>query len=136
MKKQYNGNSKKGGVYQIKNVVNGKVYIGSTKCFQVRTWQHCSSLRTQSHHCKKLQNSWNKYGDGAFLFEVLEVVEGDRLARTTKEQKYINQYLDKWEMCLNDKPKAVQKQGPWSLTPERTREKLKTQVSIDERKFY
>ena len=122
----YNGNSKQSGVYKITNKVNGKIYIGSAKCFQVRASQHLSSLEKQKHQNKHLQASFNKHGSGAFLFEVLEVVEGERLARTQVEQKYLNEQieLENWENCFNFAKKTVRKQGPWSRTPDETSKKI------------
>ena len=45
MKTVYNGHENKGGVYQIRNIQNGKVYIGSTICFKRRCSQHESKLK-------------------------------------------------------------------------------------------
>lgn len=123
MEKQFNGHSKKGGVYQIKNLISGKVYVGSAREFKRRASQHQTQLIKQKHRNQYLQNAWNKDRADNFLFEVLEVVEGDRLARTTREQCYINQYLENWEMCYNLLKSCVQTQGPWSKTPEKTRKK-------------
>lgn len=61
------------GIYQIRNLVNGKRYIGSAKCFRKRWASHRSSLRKNQHSSRHLQNSWNKNGEGAFAFEVIEL---------------------------------------------------------------
>ena len=58
MKKEYGGNSKKSGIYQIRNLKNGKIYIGSAKCFQVRSSQHQKRLNAGNHHNKHLLSSW------------------------------------------------------------------------------
>jgi len=123
MKKKYGGKSKKSGVYKITNQENGKMYIGSCKCFQVRASQHLKSLKKQKHHNKHLQHAFNKYGTDAFLFEVIKVVDGDKLARTTCEQTYLDEQKDNWQGCYNIAKKTVNKQGPWSKTPEETRKK-------------
>ncbi len=68
--------------------------------------------------------SWTKHGAVNFLFEVLEVVEGDKLARTTREQYYIDKHHDNWEHCYNLLKNCVQTQGPWSKTPGKTRKKV------------
>jgi len=103
MKKDYKGNSKKGGIYRITNIKNNKIYIGSAKCFQVRASQHASSLRKQKHQNKHLQASFNKHGEDAFLFEVVEVIEGDRLARTIREEELLKEQvgLGNWDNCFN-----------------------------------
>lgn len=106
VKKKYNGKSKSGGVYQISNLVNGKIYIGSCKCFQVRASQHKSTLYNGKHHNKHLQASWDKHGADAFLFEVVEVIDGDQKSRIAREQFYIDQWLESWETCYNFKKRA------------------------------
>jgi group I intron endonuclease len=57
------------GVYIIRNTVNGKVYVGSTKNFDRRFSSHRWMLEKNKHHSTKLQRSWLKYGEGAFSFE-------------------------------------------------------------------
>jgi len=61
------------GVYQIKNLVNGKVYIGSANKIGMRWKSHRSMLKNNRHHSKHLQSSWNTYGPGCFEFSVIEI---------------------------------------------------------------
>lgn len=63
------------GIYQIKNLVNGKVYVGSAKSFTNRFIAHKKMLKRGKHHSIKLQNAWSKYGSDNFLFEKLIVCE-------------------------------------------------------------
>ena len=61
------------GVYKITNTVDGKVYVGSTTIdFGWRWSNHKSALRKNKHCNIHLQRAWNKYGESAFTFEVLE----------------------------------------------------------------
>lgn len=69
-KKEYNC-----GIYQIRNLVNGKIYIGSSKDFRKRKSKHISELRKQEHSNKHLQAAWNLYNKENFVFEMLEYVE-------------------------------------------------------------
>ena len=55
------------GVYQIKNTLNGKAYIGSSKNIKRRLGIHRSMLRRGTHRNPHLQNAWNKYGESAFV---------------------------------------------------------------------
>ncbi len=59
------------GIYEILNTVNGKRYIGSAASFKKRWKKHKADLRGRTHHSRKLQNAWNKYGEAAFEFRVL-----------------------------------------------------------------
>jgi group I intron endonuclease len=61
------------GVYAIRCNVNGKVYVGSAATSIRARWNgHRSQLRLKQHHSKHLQFAWNKYGESAFEFVVLE----------------------------------------------------------------
>jgi len=79
-------------------------------------------LKKQKHHNKHLQTSWNKWGENAFLFEVLEVVEGDKLQRTTREKLYLQKYYENWEKCYNFQRNPLSNERScWSKTPEETK---------------
>lgn len=63
----------KTGVYTITNLVNGKIYVGSTKqSFKERWACHLCLLKGNKHINTHLQSSWNKYGESNFKFEILE----------------------------------------------------------------
>ena len=82
------------GVYQIKNLANGKRYIGSSasqKGVGGRWIIHKSLLNRNIHPNKKLQNAWNKYGEDSFVCEILEVC--DRSQCLNREQYYLNARL-------------------------------------------
>lgn len=123
MKTVYNGHENKGGIYQIRNIQNGKVYIGSTICFKRRYSQHESKLKKGTHFNKHLLSAWNKYGSAQFLFEVLEVNEGSREEIRKQEQVIIDSYSDKWERCYNLDKRTKHCQQTWSKNPETTSRK-------------
>lgn len=63
----------KTGVYLIKNMVNGKVYVGSSSCsLRDRLKDHRSSLASGRSHNRHLQAAWLKYGALSFRFVILE----------------------------------------------------------------
>lgn len=65
----------KTGVYLIFCIANEKLYVGSAaNSFKDRFAVHKCTLRNKKHPNPKLQNSWNKYGENAFLFTPLEYV--------------------------------------------------------------
>lgn len=60
-----------GFVYTITNVINGKLYIGSTINVEQRWNTHKNSLLRNAHHCIYLQRSVLKYGIDNFVFNVV-----------------------------------------------------------------
>ena len=77
----------KSGVYEILNVENGKLYIGSSIDIEHRLCQHRQRLLAGGHHNRHLQASWAKYGPGAFVFFPVEYCE--TAAILEKEQFWI-----------------------------------------------
>jgi group I intron endonuclease len=77
------------GVYCIRHVKSGKVYVGSAVSVKRRWEQHRNHLRAGTSHSEYLQRAWDKYGEDAFSFDVLECVENkaDLIAR---EQMWID----------------------------------------------
>ena len=60
------------GIYVITNLSNRKVYIGQAVEVHKRWQAHKAALRARYHVNKHLESSWHKYGEGNFLFEILE----------------------------------------------------------------
>ena len=58
-------------IYKITNLVNGKLYIGSTKDYRLRRTRHFYELRANRHGNARLQNAFNKYGEDNFKMEML-----------------------------------------------------------------
>lgn len=64
------------GIYKISCSANGKFYIGSTRTNLVqRMSAHKTRLRNGIHDNLKMQSSWNKYGEAAFSFDIIETCE-------------------------------------------------------------
>lgn len=85
------------GIYQIKNLINKKCYIGSAINFQKRWWQHEWDLKNNKHHSQYLQNAYNKYGKDAFEFEILFTCPKSELIRI--EQYFLNNYQPSYNIC-------------------------------------
>lgn len=79
------------GIYQIINLNNNKIYVGSSVNIEKRWIRHKSLLRANNHSNKYLQNSWNKHGGEKFLIEVL--CECDKKNLTREEQKFLDKLL-------------------------------------------
>ena len=79
------------GVYAIRNILNNKVYIGSSAVsLPRRILQHKRALRRGDHKNNHLQSAWNKYGEKSFRFEILVVCCKEECL--TNEQKFITKY--------------------------------------------
>jgi len=88
------------GIYVIVNEINGKVYIGSTKDLKGRWAGHRASLRHDNHENSHLQHSWNKYGEGAFEFGILEYLDDlDELVKA--EQFWMDIYREEGKELYN-----------------------------------
>jgi group I intron endonuclease len=61
----------KSGIYAIQNVVDKKIYIGSSKNIRQRKNNHFNRLRKNKHENAYLQNAFNKYGEDNFVFSIL-----------------------------------------------------------------
>lgn len=77
----------KSGIYKIVNLINNKIYIGSSKNLQHRKRQHFSDLRLNKHRNEHLQRSYNKHGLENFSFTVVEYCNIDILLE--REKYYI-----------------------------------------------
>lgn len=84
------------GIYEIRNKINNKVYVGSSVDINQRWIAHRSALRNNSHHSAHLQRSWNKYGEDSFIFAILKIVSVSILL--SEEQIFI----DLFKSCLID----------------------------------
>ncbi len=63
------------GVYKIENLVNGKLYIGSSLTLRRRWLDHLRQLRAGRHNNPRLQAAYAKYGEKSFRFKVLRRVK-------------------------------------------------------------
>ena len=64
------------GIFQIKNTLNGKVYISSTPNLRSLNGKSLE-LNMGNAKNKALQKEWTEHGEHAFLIEVLEVLKPD-----------------------------------------------------------
>lgn len=111
------------GIYQIRNTLNGKRYIGSAKDFASRWSDHRTALRRGTHRNRHLQFAWKKYGEDDFVFEKLEeVARFDFLVPF--EQRYIDYYSHLDPKCLYNISKVAGSQLGLKHSEE-TKEKLR-----------
>ncbi|MFQ5953893.1 MAG: GIY-YIG nuclease family protein [Kiloniellales bacterium] len=67
------------GIYRIRNLRTQKSYVGQAALsFEKRFKEHRHSLRNGKHHSRHLQRAWDRYGERAFVFEVIEEISRDQ----------------------------------------------------------
>ena len=79
------------GIYKITNLKNSKAYIGQSTDIKARWNNHKLELKNNSHKNSHLQNAFNKYGEDAFEFRILETTFEENLDNA--EEYWIN-YFD------------------------------------------
>lgn len=93
------------GIYIIKNKINGRCYIGSSKDNKNRWRKHKYLSRLGTHYAKILQKEWNEFGENNFEFSILELCDKEKLISTEQE------YLDKFKPFYNTSPSAGSPRG-------------------------
>jgi len=100
------------GIYTITNKTNGHRYVGSSAYLDRRFGSHRLELRKGAHRNRYLQRAWNKYGEDAFLFEILEEWEPEFLI--SMEQWWMNMLCPEYNICLVAGSSLGIKKGPLS----------------------
>lgn len=95
-------------IYKITCVENQKFYIGSTVNKNQRWARHRKDLRAGAHKNKNMQASWNKYGEAAFEFAVVEEVF-DTVLLMQVEQRHLDACVGQPD-CFNHNKFA---DAPW-----------------------
>lgn len=84
----------KSGIYQIKNTLNNKVYVGSAKDFEKRWKRHFKDLEKGCHSSIKLQRSFNKHGN-VFECSILEEIPYEKDLIIERENFWIKELNSK-----------------------------------------
>jgi len=93
------------GIYRIKNLKNGKCYIGKSEVNIEERWKtHIRDLRNDNHRCNngkrdKLQLAWNKYSEENFIFGVIEECE---VEQCNEREIYWIAYYDSFKHGYNN----------------------------------
>lgn len=86
------------GIYKIESkMFPNKKYIGSASRYNDRKGRHLKDLRLNKHPNKKLQNHFNKYGEGDLLFKLIEPCFQYLLV--AREQYYIDRLRPWFNIC-------------------------------------
>ena len=85
-------------IYYIRNLVNEKLYIGSSIHYQQRLLMHYNELTNNKHKNLHLQYSWNKYKEENFEFGILEYIDSNQY--DNDDLREIEQiYMDYFNVC-------------------------------------
>jgi group I intron endonuclease len=100
------------GIYCIEHIKSGRKYYGSSINVQKRLKQHKKELTKQMHHNIQLQRAFDKYGELAFTFALIEETEFDsQVELLAYEQTYLDHNVGGYNMapanggdCLSNHP--------------------------------
>jgi len=90
---------KQSGVYQIANIANGKLYVGSAIDLVRRWGKHQTDLARGEHHSRILQHAWNKHGKEAFVFRPLLTCQKSMLK--FYEQQLLDKVNPEYNVCMD-----------------------------------
>lgn len=139
----------KSGIYLITCTSNKSKYVGSAVNLSRRFKEHIYDLLKNNHHNKHLQNAWNKYGEGCFVFSVLEVVS-DRETIYDREQFWIETIKPEFNMSKvsynsrlgmkdteeTNSRKSLSKSRQWASLSDEQREVFRSKVKAGVKEFW
>jgi group I intron endonuclease len=85
------------GVYNIENIVNGHIYIGSSVNVECRICRHSNDLDKGCHVNIHLQRAFDKYGFENFVWNILVICDPDMLL--FYEQRFIDTLHPEYNIC-------------------------------------
>lgn len=117
-------------IYQIKNLINNKIYIGSAFNFHKRIQAHKHHLKENKHQNKHLQASYNKHGKQSFVFKILEICDKNKLIE--REQYWLDKLNPDYNVCKIAGNTSGRKLSSESI--DKMKSKLKGRKHTDEAK--
>jgi group I intron endonuclease len=97
LKGEYKQKKFKIGVFQIRNTVNGKIYVGSSLNLDAIWNRNRMELTFGNHRNVSLQKEWNEFGEENFTFEILAEIdqkEGGNVDYSTEVRELEKLYMD------------------------------------------
>lgn len=141
------------GIYQIRNNINGKIYIGSCsdELNQIEgriEYGHFYRLRKGTHPNPKLQYAWNRYGEDNFSWSILQEltdttnildIETEWINKTGCYKNYIGYNIAKDALApmkgrkmSEEAKKKIGDKSRGRLVSDETRKKMKNRVISEE----
>jgi hypothetical protein len=72
--REYKGSHRPMGVFQVRNTLNGKCFIGTSVDLPSMLNRQRTQLRLGAHGNRELQQDWNTMGAEAFALDVLDTL--------------------------------------------------------------
>ena len=126
------------GIYAIKNLINGRIYVGSSVNMEIRWVQHKSLLKGGNHHSERLQYDWDEHKEENFVCEVVLVVNSEEHLAAEEQrvinawQSYLPEYGYNTSRVVTRNSKDLSKEKPWNLS----RSKVQAVASYYEQEGY
>lgn len=89
LKREYKQTARPIGVFQIRNLSNEKIFVGSSMNLDGIFNRHRFQLNAGSHQSKELQKDWNESGAENFSFEILEELTPRENLDLAKELEFL-----------------------------------------------
>lgn len=90
-------------IYCIECMANGRKYIGRSKNVDSRVADHFARLKRGAHHVPLFQEDFNKYGEDAFMAQILETYSDSRGTHERDWQLLLKTYDAEHGYNYNDK---------------------------------
>ena len=114
VKRRYKETKQPMGIYRITDKVNGKIYIGSSKCVETIFNSALFQLKMGSHFNKELQKDFIRHGEAGFSFDVVDHLEynddpGDDYSNDLRvlEEMWLEKLKPYDENCYNSRKTAT-----------------------------
>jgi group I intron endonuclease len=75
LRQQYSQQKFRMGVFQIRNTVNRKIFLGSSVNLEAIWNRNRMELNLGSHRNEALQKDWKVFGENSFVFEILSEIK-------------------------------------------------------------
>jgi predicted GIY-YIG superfamily endonuclease len=87
LKKAYKQTNRPMGVYRIRSTHDNKVYIGYGTDIQAKINRHKAELKFGTHRNRELQEMWNSFGESAFEFEIVDVLDHEENTQASPDEE-------------------------------------------------
>lgn len=98
-KEEYKQKKFRIGVFQIRNIINNKVFIDGSMDLEKIFNRHKMQLNYGNHQNAELQKDWRSFGEEKFVFEILgELDQNDESADFAREVRLLKKmHIDELE---------------------------------------